>query len=634
MTGENPQLADLRLEATWQAEDACQELARRAAREKNRRELQVRYYRIGHTLAFCLPVSERPTALPAGIPGWSNYPWTTWLAWALEERWRVLQAAWRHQNDVEAGALLQAELGALAGWQHFRGDGEGEAGSVSLVTGHIAAALSLALGEPTGWDQAHLAAARAAAGRLIENDIQPWFQAKWHTGKPLAPHDLHNIPFIALVRGAQLARTIGSPAAELMEQRAREAWEAWCRYAAGPEQHTEGAAYDGYLMDSISEWLSTLPDFPALASAGKPAAHVLVTRWLHLGLPGCAAVLAPVGDVEPEMPFWCTVLARFGAWYRWDAALWLWHRIPLRYLPAAALALAVSPVAGQRGKVSPDETLSICPPAPEPRRHPGIVTLRTGWGADDILACVSASSGPMGHLHLDGGHLIVGWQGRFWVTDPGYQQFRPGEEREYTIGIQAHNSPVIEGAGQKRRAALVSFAGGDGTGSQQARIELAACYADLDAGAWVTREVWLLTAPLRALVVRDSFAALPAGAVIDTYWQIDASLAFAFAGGWARLSDGERAIWLGASPCVVAPENLERHSGSRGALTLKCTSRLPAGQGVLWRIFWFDDAGGWEPPALTGNEDTIVVDLPKPGGARLRLTAAGVECFRYYRWLK
>jgi hypothetical protein len=122
----------------------------------------------------------------------------------------------------------------------------------------------------------------------------------------------------------------------------------------------------------------------------------------------------------------------------------------------------------------------------------------------------------MGHLQADGGQIILGWQGRFWITDPGYQQYRPGEERTYTLGLQAHNAPVIGGKAQTRRAARMQLLETNAHGWQHARTDLSACYQGLPAGASVQREVWLINDGGLAVVARDTSLGRMSG---STSWQ-------------------------------------------------------------------------------------------------------------------
>ena len=582
----------------WTLEDAESLLAERVAAQKQRRELSVDYYRIGHTLAFPLPLAERPCEelLPEGIPG-RSYPWTTWLAWELEERWRILHAGWRQLGDAEAGGLLQRELAALSGWEHFGA----ACGRVSLVTGHLAACLSLALADPSGWDPGLREQVLTAARSLLERDVQPWFRQSWADGKPLTPARLHNIPTIALMRSSQLARVIDSPLVETLEPRARDVLHAWWKFRTGKQRHTEGTAYDGFLTDAMTEWFAGLPDRDDLLPAGREAFCGLAQEWVQHTLPGRTDLHAPLGDVEPEMPFWANALIRLASWYELEDAGWLLRRYPLERLPAAALAAIPDHAAFLQRQFSLPEVA--------PREQLAAVTLRTGWERSDLLAAVGLPRCNMGHLHTDGGHVILGWQGRFWITDPGYQQYRPGLEREYTIGPQAHNAPVIAGVAQSRRVAQLLSLGTDAGGRQHAAIDLSGGYTGLPEGASVRRDIWLIPGEAPAVVVRDSFAGFQPDVEVQTNWLGGAHLAWAFPAGWARLSDGEGALWIGTAQGPLAAK-LTRHPGSRGPLTLEHVATLPEGEGTRWWVFCCDLSVGWDSPHLTLDGDALRLRLP------------------------
>jgi hypothetical protein len=374
-----------------------------------------------------------------------------------------------------------------------------------------------------------------------------------------------------------------------LEERMREVTRAWCRHRAGEARHTEGNSYDGFLMDSLTEWLEGLKDRDKLLAEGRDAFASLADQWVHLTLPGRPDLHAPLGDVEPEMPFWQTALARMAVWYRWPESGWLVRRLPLSRMPAACLVEALEHT----------DNLNAGGPAPkpDPREHPHAVSLRTGWDSTDILAAVGLTRAAMGHLHTDAGQLVIGWQNRFWITDPGYQQYRPGDERDFTVGVEAHNAPIIAGKALSRRLPKLLSLNGRPGGEQRAVIDLTACYPSLPTGASVCREVRLLPDAGPAVVVRDLLQSVGRGVEVRTCWQVGTHLAWAFRQGWARLSDGERALWIGTFPDAVTAAGLDRHVGSRGPLTLRHSATLPDGSAERWWIFACDPRGGWEPQA-------------------------------------
>ncbi|MBI4622625.1 MAG: heparinase II/III family protein [Verrucomicrobia bacterium] len=587
----------------WSQRDLQQAILDRAAHEKRRRELDVYYYRIGYTIAFRLPVAKRPTRedVPVGIAN-TTYPWLIWLSWDLEDRWRTLHAAWRSHGDREAGLLLQRELAALAGWDQFVELNN----QTGLVTAHVAASLSLALADANDWEPALLQQARAAATALIERDAWPWFAKYWSDAEAHTPRRLHNIPVIALARAAQLARVLGSPRAEDMEKKMADVLRTWCRFRTGQEYHTEGTAYDGYLMDSVTEWMAGLPSRAELLRECRDAFRSLADEWIDLTLPGRPDLHAPVGDVEPEMMFWSPALVRLAAWSEWRDAAWLLSGVPVNRLPTAAVSAAREHAALFAS--------ALTAPVAAPREHPHAVTLRTGWSARDVATVVSLTRNTMGHLQADGGHLVLGWQGRFWITDPGYRQYRRGEEQTYTLGPEAHNCPVIDGQAQKKPASRLLDVDTDERGWQHAGVDLTACYAGLPAGALVRRDVWQAPGDGAAVVVRDWFRSLRPAAEIRTHWLGGTHLAWTFVRGWVRLSDGERALWLGTPSGGLVPSALNRHPGSRGPLTLTHTAHLGAGEGVRWWVLWCDPEGGWTPPTITPDGERLLLAHPaRPG---------------------
>ena len=78
--------------------------------------------------------------------------------------------------------------------------------------------------------------------------------------------------------------------------------------------------------------------------------------------------------------------------------------------------------------------------------------LRSGWEADDLAVAVSCSTSPMDHLQTDSGTLVLGTRTHWLIADPGYQQYAPGEERDFTVGATSHNVPLINGQARPRNA--------------------------------------------------------------------------------------------------------------------------------------------------------------------------------------
>ncbi|HEY6739823.1 MAG TPA: heparinase II/III family protein [Actinopolymorphaceae bacterium] len=601
----------------WTAEDVAAELHRRARTYLSARQITVHYYRIGHTLAFPLPLEERPREFPPVVVAHrSPYPWLIWLGWELEERWRVFAAASRLlDGDVrrECERTLAAELAALARWEGYDAD----QGGAGLVTAALASAVADVVGHRPLHGAATYDTALAAGRRMVERSFLPWFDAEGGFGRGaqsggLRHHDLHNIRLITLFRGAQLASAIGHARRESLDSSARELFRTWVSQRTTDPPLTEGAAYDGFLLDSLTEWLDASPERVGLRTDATETLQALPATWANLTLPGRPDLLAPLGDVEGEMPFWTSAAIRIARWFPDPAAQGWLRRLPLPRLPGGALEHAARLADTYGTATSHDDGTgqgSIGEPGSEgfavgPHRQPATVTLRTGPGeADDVLVAVAAGRTAMGHLHHDGGHVVLGWNGRFWITDPGYQQYLEGAEQDYTLGHDAHNAPVVGGTPQTQRAVNVVEAP---YGRDSFRFDLTDCYRTLPRGVTVVRDVRLDSA-LGAVVVRDAITGSPPDLPIATHWLAGSGLAWAFPDGHVRLGDGVRALWIATATTDVVdesptrierlgPHHVRRHPGSRGPIHLVHTATTASPRTVRWWVFLTDPDGSWTPP--------------------------------------
>ena len=159
------------------------------------------------------------------------------------------------------------------------------------------------------------------------------------------------------------------------------------------------AAYDGYVLDFVADWLGVLPPADRAAVVAHPRFDEYLEESYMLGVPGAAWNLAELSDVEPrEMPF---------------------------HLSAQAKLLSLRPNPGEVGSWG-DLPWTCCEPTPwrpctapnqsqPPRRlGPGrldahyAAVLRSGWEADDLAVAVSCSTSPMDHLQTDSGTLVLG----------------------------------------------------------------------------------------------------------------------------------------------------------------------------------------------------------------------------------
>ena len=91
---------------------AAEYIARRARTHVSQSRLLVDYYRIGRKLSYPLPLTSLsvPDVVVPTIP---DYPWATWMLWALEERINALGWAAEWIGDESARRAAVADLAAL-----------------------------------------------------------------------------------------------------------------------------------------------------------------------------------------------------------------------------------------------------------------------------------------------------------------------------------------------------------------------------------------------------------------------------------------------------------------------------------------------------------------------------------------
>ncbi|GAA3412342.1 heparinase II/III family protein [Paenibacillus hodogayensis] len=579
----------------WNTTDYVAELRSRIAAEKQKKELLVYYYRIGHVQAYPLPIRRLdPLQYPKGIPELPAYPWYIWLFWQLKERWDTLHTAWRIFHDADAGLILQDELASTAEWTSSHVG----AGFAGLSSGHLATALAIYLSNQEGWDADKLTRAKQAASTLLDRDIEPYIGDVWMKDDGIHESNMHNIPIIILISGVFLSEILGRPSASAAKL--ENVLELWQTKRLDGDCYSEGTAYDGFWLDPLTDWLRNGEN--PLVRRLMPGFRSFVASCLHLALPGRIDIHAPLGDEEPEMNFWMDVVVKLTHFFPWEEAEWLVRRFP----PTRMTAAALSRMFNKTGENKAEE------PKASVVEHPFAVSMRSGWSSEHCLVAVSASRYNMAHLHHDGGHVVIGHRNRFWITDPGYQQYRRGAERDYSIGKEAHNAPVLNGVVQTVRAAVVTGKEDSPGGYKSVELDLSNCYESLPPHTFVNRSVYMQTSGQTAVLVRDSVRAESAGISLEHFWQIGTFLAYSFVDGWLRLSDGSVAIWIAALVedgqtqeyrlSQIAPTQLDRHEGSRGGLTVRHSQVCADKRHTCWWAFVIDDRGGWRIPDIRSQD--------------------------------
>ncbi len=547
------------------------EMHRRADWQLGQTRLPVDYYRVGRKIAYPLPLSS--LAVPeVRVPTIAVYPWATWLLWTLEERITCLGWAAEWFGDKSAQQAAAADLTALAKWPTYHQ----QSARPDLSSAHAGRILWTAATRWKWLDEDLRDSVREACVRHVEavlpaaDKMYGSVRTKEDILGQDAPHALlHNIPLIGTIGAALTATAVGHTSKSALNGRVQALFGAVLDLRS--KGHSEGVAYDGYVLDFVADWLTTLPDADRSAVLDHPNFEHYLEQSYMLGAPGAVAQVAELSDVEPlEMPFHLSAQAKLLALRPRPARTWLMGRCPLDVLPSHGLAAL-------RGA---DRTLPVETPSAGALDAHYAAVLRSGWEEKDLAVAVSCSDSPMSHVQADSGTLVIGTRGNWLVTDPGYQQYVRGEERDFTVGPTAHNAPLINGHGpgekRPRRIALEEVS----PSVYHTAVDLTACYPGAAELKSLVRHVWLSARNL--VVVADRVEA--ASPLQATYhWHGNPAAAWWFDAGWGLIALDDARLWLTCSRGRFSGAELQRLPGSRGQLTL--VSTIEGAGPVIWWVF-------------------------------------------------
>ncbi|MCK0753256.1 heparinase II/III domain-containing protein [Chromohalobacter japonicus] len=597
-----------------------QRLLQRAKRYLQRTFLGFTCYRIRRRWSLPLPVMALPE-LDTQVRGFAQpYPWQIWCLWALEERLYALSGAGLFLDDQLARDRCIEDLEALAQWPRYT-----VANRLDLPYGHAVQLMAMALRDWTWLPEATQQALRSALQRSVEEGlalvpsaVQALASSDELLAKPSPHQHLHNIPLIAQAALASAAEVINHPESERLSSRFLHLFQA--RLALYHQGLTEGISYDGYLYNFALGWLSTQSSAVIESIAHHPAMQDLEDQARGLACPGQVAQSAEIGDVEPlEMPFVWSALARLQQWAFSDARETLLDAVPAEWLRADALWVRAQQADQQAARE--DTTLSTSLKVVQ--QSTAALTLATGLGADDLSVVMSFCCSPMNHIQADSGTLLIGHAGHWWITDPGYQQYLKTAERDFTLGPEAHNTPVINGNGQVHKAGRLLYSGecqlSSETEGTYAVVDLTACYPVEAQAETVTRTLWRLGRD--QVVVCDTVVAAPDVSVAyhwhgdaDAYWGEQAGMVTLY------LPSNHRPLWIqsGQQPLGLAQQH--RLRGSRGQCTLQVTQ--PPSVTHHWWSFSFTDTPSELQASVAEAQvgeihlrlaDLLPKELPSPG---------------------
>ncbi len=570
------------------------EIRRRAEFYSRERRLIVDYYRIRRKLAYPLPVPSLSIP-PVPVPSISDYPWSIWMLWTLEERVYSLGWAAEWFGVAEYARKAAADLDALSAWPNYCQYDRPDLSSAHAGRLLWTAATKWRWVRPDLREKIRQACLRhvAEVAPKVETQYAGLDSVKDILSLPAPQNKLANIPLIGTLGAALTASVSSHPATGLLRTKIMAVFGAVLDLRE--RGVTEGVAYDGYILDFVADWLETLPAANRAPILNHPRFGEFLEQSYMLSAPGAIEQVAELSDVEPrEMPFHISAQAKLSRIHPGPLSNWYLRRCRPAWLPSAALAALPENLPTLQ---------AVAPRAGALNAHYACV-LRSGWESGDLAVAMSANTSPMGHLQNDNATLVIGTRGQWIISDPGYQQYMDDVEREFTIGPAAHNSPVVNGHAQVRKASRLTLPPNQTGGLLRASLEIAPCYPPEAGLKSLVRNVWLQGT--NTVVVADVIEG-SANRTLSYHWHGHPDAAWWARDGWALVQLGATGLWFTSPQARLSSADIVRLPGSRGQLTLK--SNVTADKSVAWWVFGIGD----RPPVLKLDESGRSVEI---GGVR------------------
>lgn len=523
------------------------ETARRAKSAMEQAGVAVHYYRIRQRHYFPMPVEEFPAQL-AEVRGLPDYPFAIWMLWALEDR--ILALGWHAEwnEDSAAARLCQRDMEGLCRWTRFR-----QLERPDLCVAHLTRLYLQTL--RWRWVSGELRnQVTSALHRLVEDGMPHAPEVSLPLDAPLEDvvAGFSNITVIGRLSLARAALGSDHPRKEPLIQQALHFADHWL--ALGERGQSEGICYDGYTADFLLDLLADLPEAGREPFLKRPRLKQTLEMLQCLGAPGQSENFALIGDVEPmEMPFVYSFAVKLAALNGEPVGVNPPSR-GLSHLRSDALPHVPTRWRERRSPVSQSRWSDA---------HYALA-MDTGSAADTLRTVISWSHSRMGHMQRDHGSVVVGREGLWLIDDPGYRQYLPTAEKEFTIGSRAHNQPIINGFAPTRvlpNRMFETLSNSEGTG---VRLDLTPIYPEELALRSVIRSVICHDGRIRVI---DEIEA-PGIDSLEWVWHGHPSAAWRVADGRAWIMEGSGGIVLSCSSLKLATGHLQRLPGSRGHLSM------------------------------------------------------------------
>lgn len=542
--------------------DIDAELLRRAHFHLEQRHLVVDYYRIRRRIAYPLPVRDVPR-MSHQVGNIKDYPWSTWLIWTLEDRIQAL--GWAHHlcGLERARAAVEADLLATAHWRSFH-----DTQSLDLLLAHSARTLATAYREWSWLDESVREGIAAALHRIV-SEHSPFISAQWgrHSGPESILRDpqpksfIHNIPVLGALGVSLAAHALGDERA-IQEIDGHIHLIARTLLHARDLGHSEGLGYDGHVLDFLVDWFECLSPAASQPYLDHPQFERLLGETYLASAPGDVLQIAPLSDVEPkEMRLHAVAQLKALHFRPTPARDWYCRQLQPHSIPTVGLPVYRAHL------TQPEPGPSFSSPVTGVLDAHYLRVQRTGWTCEDLAVATAVSNSPFGHIHCNNGTFVIGTAGQWLLTAPGYQQYLRTSERDFTLGLTSHNTPIINGKAPEEKAVRIILEDHFGIGSRL-ELDLTACYPAALNVTSVIRRITLVSD--HSVEVEDQVSG-PNIESLEYYWHGHPEAAWCIEEDAAVIHLNGRSLRLSSPQASMKSSDLYRLKGSRGQLTLHVT---------------------------------------------------------------
>ena len=424
------------------------------------KEIVVHYERIGKKISFLYPLEEPSPILP---PKWKKtpYPYWTWLGFEISQRIKILNAAWSQSKNLAYFEKANSIISDICSWSRWK---ENDNIRLMIFTADIVSAISDFIND--NFDYLDKKSIKNITSSLNEKGIIPLYKSLLKI-----KHYNWNIPLIqaSALGSCSLileSKDLGKYSKEIILSRKIILSDLDRRYKGIDTSsnyriifnilrhpfrfinntlgYTEGSTYDSFSFDYIlkfANYVNTFKNDSTLINHNF-IREILQYIPAYFSLPGDSNQYAPFDDYE------------IGHFDRWSHVLSQINNLPLiskLHINGIKSNLSnIDKTLLSNKLVNQDKSLSYN----ENNKKSfyvsqfGRAALRSGWENNDILIGFKSYQGGGLHIHHDQNNLILGSSGEWILNDSGYQEFKPGFERRFSLSSFGHNTLILNKCGQ------------------------------------------------------------------------------------------------------------------------------------------------------------------------------------------